>query len=70
MARLKEKKVSPNNPFTFFPGINASFVRYFRHKNVYPMLKELNRRRENIATDELLRKGKEKRPRRSEFTEW
>ena len=34
------------------------------------MYKDLNKRREQIATDQKLRHGKEERQRRSEFVEW
>ena len=36
----------------------------------YPMAKEINKRLENIATDQKLRTGKEVHPRRSDFVEW
>jgi len=45
-------------------------VRFYRHRNVYPMLKDMNKRREQIALDQKLRHGKEERQRRSEFPEW
>ena len=48
-----------------------TFLRqYYRDAKLYPFLKEVNRRRENVATDEMLRTGKQTRPRRSEFLEW
>jgi len=50
------------------PYTNA--VRFYRHRSVYPMMKELNKRRENIATDEMLRTGKQTRNRRSDYIEW
>ena len=51
-------------------GIYTNAVRFYRHRSVYPMMKELNKRRENIATDEMLRTGKQTRPRRSDYIEW
>jgi len=51
-------------------GIFTNAVCYYKHKTLYPMMKEMNRRRENIASDELLRTGKEKRTRRSDFIDW
>ena len=38
-------------------AIYTNVVRFYRHRSVYPMMKELNKRRENIATDEMLRTG-------------
>ena len=48
-------------------GIYTNAVRFYRHRSVYPMMKELNKRRENIATDEMLRTGKQTRHRRSDY---
>ena len=36
----------------------------------YPMAIEINKRLENVATDQKLRTGKEVHPRRSDFVEW
>ena len=51
-------------------GTYTNAVRFYRHRSVYPMMKELNKRRENIATDEMLRTGKQTRNRRSDYIEW
>lgn len=45
-------------------------VRFYRQRNVYPQLRDLNERREKIALDQNLRHGKEERPRRSDFVDW
>ena len=45
-------------------------VRFYRQRNVYPQLRDLNERREKIALDQNLRHGKEELPRRSDFVDW
>jgi len=45
-------------------------VRFYRKRNVYPQLRDLNERREKIALDQNLRHGKEERPRRSDYVDW
>ena len=45
-------------------------VRFYRKRNLYPQLRDLNERREKIALDQNLRHGKEERPRRSDYVDW
>lgn len=58
-----------NSSFLSFPSFQLG-VRFYRQRNVYPQLRDLNERREKIALDQNLRHGKEERPRRSDFVDW
>ena len=55
--------------FISFSGSPVS-VRWWRCRTAAPTLRALNRRKEQVRTDELIRHGEETLPRRSEFTDW
>lgn len=49
---------------------SAPNVRWFRNRREAPTLRWLNKKKENIRTDQLIRHGEEKMTRRSEHLEW
>lgn len=54
-----------NSLFTAAVGI-----RYLREKHVYPTFKEINRRLQNVESDQVIRHGEATRVRRSDFLDW
>lgn len=76
LSRVLQKSsnplIKPNHQtgIRWYPSGGRAITVAGKPRHDYPMAIEINKRLENVATDQKLRSGKEVHPRRSDFVEW